>query len=81
MFNLSLGYIIPVFDQPRWLFWIYYINPLNYGFAGIIINEFRDLNVSGALCLFVVENSLPFQFSCDGASIVPRNLPGGTTYP
>ena len=25
------GYMIPVFDMKRWLFWIYYINPVSYG--------------------------------------------------
>lgn len=26
-----VGYMIPVFDMKRWLFWIYYINPISYG--------------------------------------------------
>lgn len=25
------GYMIPVNTMKRWLFWIYYINPLSYG--------------------------------------------------
>jgi ABC-type multidrug transport system permease subunit len=32
----------------RWLFWIYYINPVNYGFSSLMINEFKDLNL---LCI------------------------------
>lgn len=25
------GYMIPVFEMKRWLFWIFYINPVSYG--------------------------------------------------
>jgi ATP-binding cassette subfamily G (WHITE) protein 2 (SNQ2) len=31
--------------MPRWLFWIYYIDPLNYGFASLMINEFKRVNL------------------------------------
>lgn len=30
---LYSGYIIPVYAMKRWLFWIYYMNPLNWGFS------------------------------------------------
>lgn len=47
---LYAGYMIPEAAMKRWLFWIYYINPLNYGFAALMINEFRriDLDCVGA---------------------------------
>ncbi|KDQ63068.1 hypothetical protein JAAARDRAFT_202584 [Jaapia argillacea MUCL 33604] len=37
------GYMIPVFNMKRALFWIYYINPLSYAFAGCIENEFMRI--------------------------------------
>jgi ATP-binding cassette subfamily G (WHITE) protein 2 (SNQ2) len=39
------GYLIPVFSMKRWLFWIYYINPLNYCFSAAMINEFRNIDL------------------------------------
>ena len=29
-----------VFTMKRWLFWIYYLNPLSYGFESLMVNEF-----------------------------------------
>ncbi|KDQ63067.1 hypothetical protein JAAARDRAFT_119769 [Jaapia argillacea MUCL 33604] len=40
------GYMIPVFQMKRWLFWIYYINPLSYAFAGCIENEFMRISLT-----------------------------------
>ena len=40
------GYMIPVFTMKRWLFWIYYINPLSYGFEALMINEFKRLTLA-----------------------------------
>lgn len=34
------GYTIPTFNMKRWLFWIYYINPLSYSWGGAMENEF-----------------------------------------
>ncbi|KAL7416554.1 putative ATP-binding cassette transporter [Mrakia frigida] len=42
---LYAGYMIPVFAMKRWLFWIYYLNPLNYGFAALMISEFKRLDL------------------------------------
>ena len=39
------GYMIPVFAMKRWLFWIYYLNPLSYGYEAIFANEFSRLQV------------------------------------
>lgn len=39
------GYMIPVFTMKRWLFWIYYLNPLSYGFESLMVNEFMRLDL------------------------------------
>jgi ABC-type multidrug transport system permease subunit len=39
------GYMIPAFDMKRWLFWIYYINPISYAFSGAMENEFMRISV------------------------------------
>ncbi|CAH7685999.1 ABC-2 type transporter-domain-containing protein [Phakopsora pachyrhizi] len=40
------GYMIPKDSMRKALIWIYYINPINYGFAALMINEFRHANFS-----------------------------------
>ncbi|KAG8747761.1 hypothetical protein FRC11_012255, partial [Ceratobasidium sp. 423] len=40
------GYMIPVYAMKRWLFWIWYLNPVNYGFAAMMENEFYRINMS-----------------------------------
>ena len=45
-FVLYSGYLIPVFSMKRWLFWIYYINPLQYAFSATLINEFKRINLA-----------------------------------
>ncbi|KAF8665434.1 hypothetical protein AX16_000453 [Volvariella volvacea WC 439] len=39
------GYMIPVDSMERWLFWIYYINPVAYAWQGCMENEFRHLRL------------------------------------
>ncbi|KAG9049168.1 hypothetical protein FS837_010987 [Tulasnella sp. UAMH 9824] len=39
------GYIIPVDSMRRYIFWIYYINPLSYSFGGLMENEFGKLDM------------------------------------
>ncbi|EGO05281.1 hypothetical protein SERLA73DRAFT_157866 [Serpula lacrymans var. lacrymans S7.3] len=39
------GYMIPSFNMKRWLFWIYYINPLSYSWAGSMENEFMRISM------------------------------------
>jgi ATP-binding cassette subfamily G (WHITE) protein 2 (SNQ2) len=39
------GYMIPVFTMKRWLFWIYYLNPLSYGFEALMVNEFKRVDL------------------------------------
>ena len=38
------GYMIPVFAMKRWLFWLFYLNPLGYGYSAIFANEFHRVD-------------------------------------
>ncbi|BGP44752.1 ATP-binding cassette transporter snq2 [Rhodotorula kratochvilovae] len=51
------GYLIPIFAQQRWLFWLSYLNPLNYSFSAAMENEFKRINL---LCegSYITPNSL-----------------------
>lgn len=49
---LTSGYMVPYKDIRPWIRWANWINPLAYGFAGMMVNEFKDLDM---LC---VEQSL-----------------------
>nr|ODN90094.1 ATP-binding cassette transporter [Cryptococcus depauperatus CBS 7841] len=40
------GYMIPVQEMKRWLFWIFYLNPLSYGYEAIFANEFSRINLT-----------------------------------
>ncbi|KAJ7103152.1 ABC-2 type transporter-domain-containing protein [Mycena belliarum] len=40
------GYIIPVMRMKRWLFWIYYINPVAYAWQGCMQNEFMRIRLT-----------------------------------
>ncbi|KAJ7361329.1 pleiotropic drug resistance ABC transporter [Mycena albidolilacea] len=40
------GYIIPVIKMKRWLFWIYYINPIAYAWQACIENEFMRIQIT-----------------------------------
>ncbi|KAF8913195.1 pleiotropic drug resistance ABC transporter [Gymnopilus junonius] len=37
------GYILPVIEMKRWLFWIYYINPVAYAWQACMENEFMRI--------------------------------------
>ncbi|KAF9003771.1 hypothetical protein BDZ89DRAFT_1080859 [Hymenopellis radicata] len=39
------GYMIPVDSMKRWLFWIYYINPVAYAWQGCMENEFMRISM------------------------------------
>ncbi|GAA5847541.1 hypothetical protein JCM3766R1_000227 [Sporobolomyces carnicolor] len=39
------GYLIPIFSQKRWLFWLSYLNPLQYGFSAAMSNEFKRIDL------------------------------------
>ncbi|GJN91548.1 hypothetical protein Rhopal_004571-T1 [Rhodotorula paludigena] len=51
------GYLIPIFAQQRWLFWLSYFNPLNFAFSAAMENEFKriDLLCEGS---YITPNSL-----------------------
>ncbi|KAL7421564.1 ATP-binding cassette transporter snq2 [Cryptotrichosporon argae] len=40
------GYMIPVFQMKRWLFWLFYLNPLSYGYEAIFANEFSRITLT-----------------------------------
>ncbi|KAF9270866.1 hypothetical protein L218DRAFT_889741 [Marasmius fiardii PR-910] len=40
------GYTLPVGSMKRWLFWIYYINPVSYAWQGAMENEFMRINLT-----------------------------------
>ncbi|KAI8095109.1 ABC-2 type transporter-domain-containing protein [Gilbertella persicaria] len=40
------GYQIPYKQMHPWLFWIYWINPLAYGYKALLSNEMRNLHFS-----------------------------------
>ncbi|EMD42318.1 hypothetical protein CERSUDRAFT_79900 [Gelatoporia subvermispora B] len=40
------GYMIPVFEMKRWLFWIFYINPVSYALSGALENEFMRIDLT-----------------------------------
>ncbi|KAH9966146.1 ABC-2 type transporter-domain-containing protein [Russula dissimulans] len=37
------GYLIPVQQMKKWLFWIFYLNPMAYAFSGLMENEYSRL--------------------------------------
>ncbi len=39
------GYLIPYAGMKKWIGWVYWINPLNYGFESLMINEFSRINL------------------------------------
>ncbi|KAF5375215.1 hypothetical protein D9758_000491 [Tetrapyrgos nigripes] len=40
------GYIIPVDSMKRWLFWIYYLNPVSYAWQATMENEFSRITLT-----------------------------------
>lgn len=52
------GYMIPVFAMKRWLFWLYYLNPLNYGYEMIFANEFSRINLT-CDSTYVISRNIP----------------------
>lgn len=43
---LYAGYMIPINQMKRWLFWIFYINPVNYAWSALMENEFSRLTLT-----------------------------------
>ena len=40
------GYLLPEFLMKRWLFWIYYVDPLAYAWGGIMQSEFSRISLT-----------------------------------
>ncbi|GAA5991262.1 hypothetical protein JCM10908_003228 [Rhodotorula pacifica] len=40
------GYLIPTQAQKRWLFWLGYINPVQFAFSAAMDNEFKRINLA-----------------------------------
>ncbi|KDR85534.1 hypothetical protein GALMADRAFT_234460 [Galerina marginata CBS 339.88] len=40
------GYILPVIKMKRWLFWIYYVNPIAYAWQACMENEFTRITLT-----------------------------------
>ncbi|KAK2460203.1 hypothetical protein APHAL10511_007794 [Amanita phalloides] len=45
-FALYAGYMIPVQKMKRWLFWIFYVNPVAYAFSACMENEFKRIELT-----------------------------------
>ncbi|QRV86840.1 ABC-2 type transporter [Ceratobasidium sp. AG-Ba] len=52
------GYMIPVYSMKRWLFWIWYMNPLNYGFASMMENEFYRISMA-CVGSYIIPHNVP----------------------
>ncbi|KAF9891259.1 hypothetical protein FE257_004823 [Aspergillus nanangensis] len=46
LFVITSGYLVQWESSQVWLRWIYYVNPLGLGFASLMVNEFRDLQLT-----------------------------------
>ncbi|GAA5828045.1 hypothetical protein JCM11251_005707 [Rhodosporidiobolus azoricus] len=54
---LYSGYLIPIFSQKRWLFWLSYLNPLNFAFSAAMENEFKRITLQ-CVDAYITPNSL-----------------------
>ncbi|EJT99550.1 hypothetical protein DACRYDRAFT_81942 [Dacryopinax primogenitus] len=78
---LYSGYLIPVFSMQRWLFWIYYLNPLNYGFQGLLENEMSRIDMDCVGNYVVPNNGLnlnkyPNEVGPNQVCTLPGAIPG-----
>ncbi|KAG0784732.1 hypothetical protein G6F16_008005 [Rhizopus arrhizus] len=67
------GYTIPYNKMHPWLFWIYYINPLTYGYKALLINELhgQEYSCDGA------GNAVPFGPGYDDWNYKTCTMAGG----
>ncbi|KZO94469.1 ABC-transporter [Calocera viscosa TUFC12733] len=78
---LYSGYLIPVFSMQRWLFWIYYLNPLNYGFQSLLENEMGRIVLDCVGSYVVPNNGLslnkyPNEVGPNQVCTLPGSVPG-----
>ncbi|KAF2845284.1 ABC transporter [Plenodomus tracheiphilus IPT5] len=76
---LYIGYQIPKPDMHPWFVWIYWINPLSYGFESLMANEFHDQIIPCANAN-LIPNVLPQYLGSTSAACagVRGALPGAT---
>ncbi|GAA5932006.1 hypothetical protein JCM1841_003594 [Sporobolomyces salmonicolor] len=43
---LYSGYLVPIFSQKRWLFWLSYLNPVQFAFSSAMSNEFKRIDLT-----------------------------------
>jgi ABC-type multidrug transport system ATPase subunit/ABC-type multidrug transport system permease subunit len=70
------GYIIPRPSMHPWLYWLWYINPLAYGFESLMINEFYNLNLECTIPRLLPYGA-PGQYPNQGCAIT-GSTPGST---
>ncbi|KAI9374499.1 ABC-2 type transporter-domain-containing protein [Aspergillus egyptiacus] len=46
LFVLTSGYLVQWPNAQVWLRWFYYVNPFGLGFASLMVNEFKNLNMT-----------------------------------
>ncbi|KAF2847107.1 opaque-specific ABC transporter CDR3 [Plenodomus tracheiphilus IPT5] len=75
-----MGYEIPKPDMHPWFVWIYWINPMSYGFESLMANEYEGVNIP---CVYenLIPNYLPqYQDPAAQACAGVRGArPGATT--
>lgn len=86
------GYMIPVFAMKRWLFWLFYLNPLSYGYEAIFANEFSRIdltcdnsyiiprNIPAAGITGFPDNVGPNQLCSISGSVAGQNVVSGNDY-
>ncbi|KAG2224961.1 hypothetical protein INT45_000082 [Circinella minor] len=68
------GYVIPYYSMHPWLFWVYWINPLAYGYKALLINEMKGQVYS----CDGVGNAVPFGPGYNDWSHMVCTMKGGT---
>lgn len=69
------GYLIPPGKMPPWFGWLRWINPIQYGFEGLVANEFYNLEIQCEPPYLVPPNGQPGFQSC----ALQGSRPGETT--
>ncbi|BGP56642.1 ATP-binding cassette transporter snq2 [Rhodotorula sphaerocarpa] len=76
------GYLIPIFSQPRWLFWISYINPLQYAFSAAMENEFRRIDLACVGSYITPSGGqYPTTLGANQVCTLPGSTPGNPVVP
>ncbi|EGG14347.1 ABC transporter G family protein [Cavenderia fasciculata] len=69
IYQLFAGFFVPVQQLPVSFGWLHYLNPLYYGFASVMVNEFEDRELicptDGTPCLFPNGNDVLKYYGLD----------------